>query len=180
MLADHVARLVRRALEGHPDAFAELVASHQSMVVVLARQHTPNWNEAEDIAQEAFLRAYRDLGRLRNPARFSTWLYGITLNAARERVRAQPPTVPIQHVAEGAQGVAPVSSPEPTNAEVNDLLKQVAQLPERLRLPLTLHYVDGLKYAEIGEVLGIREIAARSRVHRAKAILQKKLGPARP
>jgi len=90
------AELVRLALAGNKDAFVELIELHKDMVFGLAYQNSPDASEAEDTAQEAILRAYRDLRKLRAPERFGQWLYGITINVARERMRTSKLTVPLE------------------------------------------------------------------------------------
>ena len=162
-------QLVRSALAGDSDAFTQLITMYQKVVFALAYQRYLDRNEAEDIAQDTFLRAYRDLRRLRKPALFGKWLYGIALNVIRERYRKRKPTVPLESIPEPA--AAP--PPPPDDAErQRQLLAAVAELPPLYRVPLTLHYAQGLGYRRIGEQLGITESSARSRVHRARALLR--------
>jgi RNA polymerase sigma-70 factor (ECF subfamily) len=160
---------VRLTLAGDKNAFRELVVRYQNVVFALALQHTADKSEAEDIAQESFLRAYRDLGKLRKQESFGNWLFGITLNVAREGARRRVVTIPLQSVPETA---LPRDDSLPRQAESENIHILVAKLPEEYRVPLTLHYVNNLKYAEIGRILGLGEVTARSRVHRARAMLK--------
>jgi RNA polymerase sigma-70 factor (ECF subfamily) len=165
--SEESAHLVRLTLAGDKAAFVRLVELHANVVYGLARQNAPVPAEAEDIAQESFLRAYRDLRKLRKAEQFCPWLYGITLNVARERRRKGARTVPLDSVPEPA---APEEQSAPSTRE-SQLLAQVASLPEKYRVPLTLHYLKGMKFREIGEALDIEETTARSLVHRARAKL---------
>lgn len=161
-------QLVRQTLAGDRNAFGILVEAHQQVAFALACQQAAARADAEEIAQEAFLRAYRDLAKLRKPALFAKWLYSIVINVARERRRRQKPTVSIETVLD-----IPGPSVDPDErAALRELLARVAGLPEKYRVPLTLRYAEGLKYGEIADRLGIRETAARSRVHRARALLR--------
>ena len=159
--------LVQLALAGDKDAFGALVEAHQRTAFALAYQRTSNKADAEDITQEAFLRAYKYLARLRKPALFGKWLFTMVINVARERRRAHKPTVPLESIPERAG-----HNVDPTErAAMADLLAKVAKLPTKYRLPLALRYAEGLKYNEIARRLDIRESSARSRVHRARAML---------
>jgi len=160
------AELVRLTLAGNKDSFVELVELHKDVVYGLARQNSPSPSDAEDIAQEAFLRAYRDLRKLKNPERFRPWLYGITIRVAREKHRRRPSTVPLDSVPEPAAAAPTVPDPEEAR-----LLGQLATLPEKYRIPLTLHYLGGRRYGDIAQTLGVPESTARSLVHRARAML---------
>lgn len=161
------AELVQLALAGRKDAFVWLVELYQNVVYGLAYQNAPNPSDAEDIAQEAFLRAYRDLRKLRKPDRFGQWVCGIAVNVAREKTRARRITVPLDSIPEPA-----AENPTEPREEETRLLAKVAALPEKYRVPLTLHYAGNMKYREIGRTIGISDITARSRVHRARAMLK--------
>ncbi|MFC1462186.1 RNA polymerase sigma factor [Verrucomicrobiota bacterium] len=161
-------QLVRQTLAGDKDAFGSLVEAHQQVAFALACQQAPGRADAEDILQEAFLRAYRRLAGLRNPALFPKWLYSIVINVARERRRRHKPTVPIESIPE-----LPGHTVDPAErAALQELLARIANLPPKYRIPLTLRYASGLKYGEIARQLGIGETAARSRVHRARTLLR--------
>ena len=170
-----VGQLVQRTLAGEKDAFAELVKAHENLAFSLAYQHLRNQSDAEDIAQEAFLRAYRDLHKLRDPALFGKWFCGIVLNVVKEKSRGRKPSVPLHLVGD----IAAQQAEPDERAKVDMLLGMIARLSDDYRVPLTLHYVQGLQYREIGDALGISEVTARSRVHRARAMLRKALGAKR-
>ncbi len=162
------AELVSASVEGDQNAFEGLVNRYQNVVFSLARQRTTDLAQAEDVTQEVFLRAYRDLRKLRSPQKWGKWLYGIALNVTREQARIRRPEVSLESIVE------PKAAPE--QRVHRQLLSLIGTLPDKYRLPLTLHYVDTIPYAQIGRMLGIRESSARSRVCRAKAMLRKKAG----
>lgn len=162
------ADLVRLVLEGNTESFVEIVRRYQNTIFSLAYQRTLNRADAEDVAQEAFLRAYRDLRKLRNRKLFGRWVYGIALNVTREQVRARRPETTLEAIAE------PQARPEDRLRD--DLLALVGSLPDKYRLPITMHFVDGLGHRDIAKVLNLRESTVRSRVHRAKGMLKKWAG----
>jgi RNA polymerase sigma-70 factor (ECF subfamily) len=168
MGAQSDADLIRSVLEGRTEVFVEIVRRYQNIVFSLAYQRTLNRADAEDVAQEVFLRAYRDLRKLRNTRLFGRWIYGIALNVTRERVRIRRPEATLEAIAE----------PQARTADRmrDDLLALVGNLPDKYRLPITMHFVDGLGHREISENLSLRESTVRSRVHRAKAMLKKRAG----
>jgi RNA polymerase sigma-70 factor (ECF subfamily) len=161
------ADLVERVLEGQTEAFTELITKYQNSVFSLAYQKALDRAEAEDIAQEAFLRAYGQLRRLKNRDSFGWWLCGIVRNISREHARAHGPERPLESIVEPQ---AP-----PRDRRRDELLSLVGELPEKYRLPLTLHFVEQIDYGRIAEILGIKETSVRSRVHRAKAMLREKV-----
>ena len=162
------ADLICLVLEGDAEAFVEVVRKYQNTIFSLAYQRTLNRADAEDVAQEAFLRAYRNLRKLRKPELFGRWLYGIALNVTRESIRARRPEVTLKAIAEPAV--------RPEDRLRDDLLAMVGSLSDKYRLPVTMHFVDGLGHREIAKVLNLRESTVRSRVHRAKAMLKKRAG----
>ncbi len=171
MTPEKTAELVQKTLEGDRSAFVELVKEHRGVVFAIARQHTRYGSQIEDAAQEAFLRAYRDLRKLRRPALFGKWLYGVALNVAREQARAVKPSVPLESIPEPA-----AEKTDPGEEQKKErLVAMVADLPDKYRVPLTMHYAGKLKYEEIGQSLGIVVSTARSLVHRARAMLRERL-----
>src|SRR5919201_2872869 len=151
--------LVTEALHGDRAAFARLVDRHRPRTHALARRLLGDAAEAEDVVQEAVLRAYLALGDLREPARFGAWLCGIALNLGRMRLRASRRVEPLdEHV--------PATAAEPEDDGALELL------PEPRRELLLMRYVDGLSSAEIGARVGRSEGAVRVELHRARAQLR--------
>lgn len=182
---DH--RLVERALRGERAAFDVLAERYYRMISVLAYQKTGHRTDAEDIVQEALVRAFRALTTLRDPERFAAWLYNITLklciDAIRRRERRDG-TVPfdegaVGRVVQSGRFTAPVSEVEDQVESEEDLaqvLDAVADLPDKYRLILTLRYVRKLSYKEIAEHLCEPPGTIANRLHRATRLLRDRLG----
>ncbi|HKP19008.1 MAG TPA: bifunctional nuclease domain-containing protein [Gaiellaceae bacterium] len=154
--------LVGRALAGDRAAFGELVERHRPRVRALAFAVVGGREEADDVVQEALLRAYLGLGSLRDPARFGSWLGTIAVNLARmRRRRPARETMPLDELAAAA--------PDDPELGVGEAL---AELPPDARELLVLHYVEGVPCAELAEQLGVSAGAVRVRLHRARGRLR--------
>jgi RNA polymerase sigma-70 factor (ECF subfamily) len=179
-LSDEV--IVKRCLEGDGNAFSLLVAKYQNAVYGLCFHMVGNFTDAQDLTQEAFVKAYLDLARMREPSRFASWLYRITGNVCKMWLRARKGAdgLPLGAVVQAEEQFADNGSPE-EHAEAEELCLSVREaidsLSERNRLAVTLYYIDGLSYEEIGDFLGLSESAIKSRLHRARTQLKKELIP---
>jgi len=174
-IKSQIEQLVEKALQGDKDAFCDLVVKYQHAVYGLAFHHLRNFADAEDVAQEVFLEAYRQLRTLRRPERFGFWLNGITTNLCKMWLRRQRPTVSIDEL---QQHDELTTSPDEVyeQHELHErVMEAISQLPEPNRIVLTLYSIDGLSYEEIGEFLDIPIGTVRSRIHRAKQTLKKEL-----
>jgi RNA polymerase sigma-70 factor (ECF subfamily) len=164
--ADREAGLVGRAARGDREAFAALLQRYQRPVVAFAYRYLGQRDDAEDVAQDAFIRVYFSLAKLRQPERFSTYLFATALNLCRRRAaRPRPPLDP----------PGTTELPESTalrREEREQLLRAVAALPAELRDVVSLRAVEELGFAEIGEIVGASEGACRVRFHRAKEMLK--------
>lgn len=177
------AELVARSREGDEVAFEELVRATYAETYTLARRLTGNEEDASDVVQEAYLRAYRGLHRFRGDAQFSTWLYRITANCAsshmgrrsRRRTEALPDDAAVVDV-------SPDRDPS-ARAEATLLRDQVeealAALPPKLRAVVVLRDVYDLPHEAIAAELGISESAAKVRLHRARRQLRDRVFPGR-
>ncbi len=164
--------LARRCLEGDREAFAGLVERYQHPVYNLALRMTRNHAEADDVAQEAFLRAYRKLEQYDAKYPFGHWVMGICANLARNRFRSWSR----RRRAEEAHldlNVPGRVAADPRQAAVEQAL---ARLSHTLRAPVILKHVEGLDYDEISRVLDIGVSAAKMRVKRGLAALAEWLG----
>ena len=163
--------LVRRAQRGDPLAFERLVDRHQHRLFTLAARVTGSRDDAADVVQEAFVRAWTGLSRFRGQSLFSTWLYRICLNAAHdERERRRP--VPA-HV----DGTVPDSRDRFADRELSGALQAALDaLEEPFRAVVVLHDVLGCPYAEIAEIVGVAEGTVKSRLFRGRTELARKLG----
>lgn len=170
--------LVRRASRGDHDAFSDLVRPRIPRLYGLAGLVTGDPGAAEDVTQEALLRAWRDLPALRDPDRFDPWLRRLVVNASRDegrRRRRRGRPVPIEQ------------APEPRVTDGLDVLAQRDELAAGFRTltpdersTLALRYYLDLSTADAARTAGVGEIAFRSRVHRALAKLRDAIGSARP
>jgi len=170
-----IKQLVEKTLQGDKDSFCELVVKYQHAVYGLAFHHLKNFTDAEDIAQEVFLEAYRQLRTLRRPERFGFWLNGITTNLCKMWLRRQRPIVSIDEL---QQHDELTTNPDEFSEqhELHELVMEaISQLPEPNRIVLTLYSIDGLSYGEISEFLDVPIGTVRSRIHRAKQTLKKEL-----
>lgn len=167
--------LVRLARDGDPDSFAKLVAAERMTALRTARALLRDHHEAEDAAQEAFVAAWHHLSGLRDPERFRPWLMRILTRIAFRRLKAPRPRL----IKDGLNRVAARSSSRDPRLDL--LLAEVHLLPDRFRAPLSLFYLAGLSAREVGDTLGITPKAVKSRLHRAREKLRRRMkhGPKR-
>jgi len=168
---------VREALAGDKEAFARLVESHQRAVYNLAYRMLGNASDAEDAAQETFLRAYSRL-RSYDPARkFSSWLLAIAAHHSIDRLRRRRWTISWEGISLGRQfstGREPEREIE-QKEEREEIRRLLERLPPDYRLVVILYYWNDLSCREIGEVMGLGEGAVKSRLHRARRVLAQML-----
>lgn len=187
-VARNEAEMIAMILGGQSQLFHELIRPYEHSVYAMALSILRNEQDAEDVAQEAFLSAYRNLSRFRGEAKFSTWLITITLNEARGRLR-RTKGVTMQSIDEPPdEGAA--SSPFllrdwreiPSEAlerkEVRQLLQvAVNALPPLYREIFMLRDVEELNIADAAEMLQVTTATVKVRLHRARMMLQKTLAP---
>ncbi len=181
--SDTVDALARAAREGDRRAFEELVRSTSTETYTLAYRLVGDEDDARDVVQEAYLRAYRGISRFRGDDRFTTWMYRITANCAvthlerrrRHRHEELADDAPLaDHCAErDPQARADVG------ALRDELTQALQELPPRLRAVVVLRDVYDLRHEDIAAELGITETAAKVRLHRARARLRARLFPER-
>lgn len=174
---------VARARAGDRDAFRFLVERHSRNVFRLAFRMTRSEEDAEDVVQETFLKAYLNLHRFAGQSEFSTWLHSIASRCALDLLRRRAPrekrTVPLEAEARDS-AVANEATPERA-AFGSEVGSQVARSLERLsvmeRSAFVLRHFEGRTIAEIGRTLGVRTGAAKNCVFRAVAKLRQDLAP---
>lgn len=176
-----MADLVDRAGAGERDAFDELVRLTHRDAFGLAVRLTGNEEDARDVVQDAYLRAYRSIGRFRGDARFSTWLYRIVANCASthnvRRSRHRHEALLDDHVAVDERPESdPVQSAETADLRAG-LDAAIRDLPPRLRAVIVLRDVYDLPHEAIAEELGISVSAAKVRLHRARRRLREQVFP---
>jgi RNA polymerase sigma-70 factor (ECF subfamily) len=165
---------IDRVLDGDTAAFAAIVERWQGPLVNLAYRFCRDRGRAEDMAQEAFLRAFRALDSWRRDAAFSTWLFALATNAYRTEMRRIPPqTVPVDEHA-----TAPDSTEdEATEAERRGLVhRALHSLPSKYRDPLLLFYFHDQDVATTARSLELPEGTIKARLSRGRAMLKSKLG----
>ena len=175
--------LVEAARHGDRRSFGELVRRTHGDTYTLARRLVSDDDDASDVVQDAYLRAYRSIGRFRGDAQFSTWLYRITANCASTHLgrRRRHRHDELDEDADLADD-RPDHDPEAaasTAALRSRLDEAVAALPTRLRAVVVLRDVYDLSHAEIAEQLDISESAAKVRLHRARRRLRTEVFPLR-
>lgn len=182
-MAPDLTGLVTAARSGDKSAFDELVKATYADMYTLAYRLTGNEEDARDVVQDAYLRAYRGLKRFRGDARFTTWMYRITANCASTHLAKRARN---RHDDLGEDfdviDLHPGHNPE-RQAEYSFEREQVAEalteLPPRLRSVIVLRDVYDLSHGSIATELGITEAAAKVRLHRARRKLRERLFPAR-
>ncbi|MEW6282197.1 MAG: sigma-70 family RNA polymerase sigma factor [Candidatus Eremiobacterota bacterium] len=180
--------LMERVKAGDGEAYSEIVRKYQKTVLNLTYRFTGDAAEAEDLAQEVFLRIYRAADRFEARAKFFTYLYQVTLNLCRNeraKVRHKRNTSLDAPTREGEPDSAR-QIPDPSGS-AEDLLERqelgeavreaVLSLPEDQRVAVMMQRFQGLSYEEIAEILKLSVPAVKSRLHRAKLTLKEKLEP---
>ena len=179
--------LVRRAQRGERGAFDLLVLRYQHKVVKLVARLLRDPTEAEDVAQEAFIKAYRALGSFRGDSAFYTWLYRIAVNTARNTMASRQRR-PIDYEADLSESeqsavesrMRHTDTPEATvlSGEIHETVNRaVAELPEDLRTAIILREVEGLSYEEIAAAMDCPVGTVRSRIFRAREAIDRNLKP---
>ena len=182
------AQIIASILAGNTQEFHDLIRPHERSVYIMALSLLHNEADAEDAAQEAFLKAFRNLAQFRGESKFSTWLVSIALNEARSRLRRKK-TLKMESLDDPPEGQGHVSpallrdwreipSEVLEREELRQLLQQaVTDLPLIYREIFLLRDVEELSVNESAELLGITVASAKVRLHRARIMLQKKLVP---
>jgi RNA polymerase sigma-70 factor (ECF subfamily) len=179
--------LVKRVQDGDKRAFDVLVRKYQFKIVKLISRYVQDPSEALDVAQEAFLKAYRALPGFRGDSAFYTWLYRIAINTAKNHLVALGRRPPISDIdsqdAEqfaGESYLKEYATPEGLllRDEIEEtVFKAIDDLPEDLRTAITLRELEGLSYEEIAQAMGCPIGTVRSRIFRAREAIDSKLRP---
>jgi RNA polymerase sigma-70 factor (ECF subfamily) len=177
--------LVRRAKAGDRAAFSQLVIRYQNKIYRLARRMTETDQDAEDVLQEAFVKAYKSLPEFQGKSKFSTWLYRITVNLAlmklrKRRVEAVSLDMPVATEEGSVQRDFENGGPDPladlVAKESREILdRAISDLPSGYRAVFVLRHVEGLSTSETARILKISAAAVKSRLHRTRILLRVKL-----
>ena len=181
MTKDEELAVVERVRSGDADAFEALVTAYQKQIYNLTLRYVSNPEDAADLTQEAFLRAYRSLGTFRGDSRFSVWLYRLATNVCidhlRSRGRGAASSLTVENDEEEPEELdVPDTSFEPQKElERRELQRTVREglkaLSDDAREIVILRELEGLSYAEIGERLGLEAGTVKSRLFRARKAL---------
>ncbi len=180
--------LVERAQRGDKHAFELLVTKYQRKLIRLLSRFIRDSSEVEDVAQEAFIKAYRALPNFRGDSAFYTWLYRIGINTAKNYLVAMGRRAPTSTGmdAEEAEDLGESELLQDVNTPENQMMsRQVAEtvnqtlekLPEELRTAITLREMEGLSYEEIASVMNCPIGTVRSRIFRAREAISVQLKP---
>jgi RNA polymerase sigma-70 factor (ECF subfamily) len=164
--------LIFQCQRGNAAAFAALYERHRNNVFRTALHLVRDRALAEDITQEAFISVFQEIGRLRTPGAFRTWLYRIVVSRATRLLRSEggerrPLSLSLLPDREGLNALDPATIAA-DEVEVADLRRAIAALPEELRLVVLLHYYAELPVAEVSKVLGIPAGTVKSRLYTAR------------
>lgn len=179
--------LVERVQAGEKQAFDVLVVRYQQKLVKLITRYVRDPQEAMDVAQEAFIKAYRAIPSFRGESSFYTWLYRIGVNTAKNHLVAQGRRPPDSDVdaqdAERFDIDTMLREQDTPEAEAyrdeveRTVVEAIAALPEELRTAVTLRELEGMSYQEIAEVMDCPVGTVRSRIFRAREAIDKRLRP---
>ena len=186
MTREEEAKIIRAVVDGNTNAFEDLVLEYQKQVYHITLKMTGSEEDAFDLSQETFLKAYRTLSTFRGESGFGSWLYRMASNLCIDFLRKKKRRVPEQPVSldEEEEGRRPVELPdlryEPqSQLEKKELREKVREglqrLPEEQRLILILRDVEGFSYQEIADALKIELGTVKSRIYRARAHLARLL-----
>jgi len=182
------AEIIASILDGDIEQYHNLIKPYELSVYRMALSFMKNESDAEDVAQEAFLKAFQNLAQFRGQAKFSTWLISITLNEARRRLWRQS-VVRTESFDEFTDGVGDISPAllrdwreipfeSLERKEIREMLREgIARLPPSYREVLLLRDVEGLSIEDTASLLTISTANVRVRLHRARLMLQKDLAP---
>lgn len=180
------AQLVARSLKQDHEAFGQLIDRHATTIVNLAYRMVGNRAEAEDLAQETFLAAFKALSTFRADAKFSTWLYRIASNKCKDWLRVKRPgqglqDVDVDEVLDGQ--VAEERTPEHLLSQQQvalELEQAIQRLPALYREAFVLKHIEGLSYEEMQEILGVNGDTLKMRVYKGRVQLSRELAELNP
>ena len=177
-------QLVQRSQRGDLRAFDLLVLKYQGRIAALVSRYVSDAGEVEDVTQEAFIKAYRALGKFRGDSAFYTWLYRIAANAAKNHLVAKGRRPGADATIEDAEGfdeggmLSESASPEALamGGELAEVVESALNgLPDELKAALMLREFDGLSYDDIADVLGCPVGTVRSRIFRAREAVDQRV-----
>ncbi len=180
------AQLLARSLKQDREAFGQLIDRHAATIVNLAYRMVGNRAEAEDLAQETFLSAFKALSTFRSDSKFSTWLYRIASNKCKDWLRVKRPgqaqhDVDVEEVL--GVHVAEERTPEQLLSQqqvAQELEQAIQRLPPLYREAFVLKHIEGLSYEEMQEILGVNGDTLKMRVYKGRLQLSRELAELNP
>lgn len=180
-----VKKRIKQVLKGDQNAYAEIVELYKDKVFQLCYRMLGNRHEAEDMAQEAFIRAYVNIASFNINLKFSTWLYRIATNLCIDRIRKKKPDYYLDAEVAGTDGLtmysqipANTTSPEDEveSIELQEVIqREITRLPEKYRSVIVLKYIEELSLNEISEILDMPLGTVKTRIHRGREALRHQL-----
>lgn len=177
---------IKQVLKGDQSAYSDIVSLYQQKLYQVCYRMLGNQHEAEDIAQEAFVRAYTNLHTFDLNRKFSTWLYRIATNLCIDRIRKKKPDYYLDAQVAGTDGLdmySQISSSdrlpeeEVERMELQERIQyEISQLPDKYRTVIVLKYIEELPLQEISEILDMPLGTVKTRIHRGREALRKQLG----
>ncbi|TLS34922.1 RNA polymerase sigma factor SigW [Pseudalkalibacillus caeni] len=180
-----VKRIIKQVKKGDHNAFGEIVELYKDKVYHISYRMLGNKQEAEDVAQEAFIRAFTNIDRFEINRKFSTWLYRIATNLAIDRLRKKRPDYYLDAEIAGTEGLT-MYSQLAANEELPDekvvsietqqgIQQEILNLPPKYRSAIILKYIQELSLKEISEILELPVATVKTRIHRGREALRKRL-----
>ncbi len=173
------ARLIARSQQQDHEAFGQLVDRHASVIVNLAYRMVGNRADAEDLAQDAFLAAFKALSTFRADSKFSTWLYRIAANKCKDWLRAKhPPAVELDDNEALAAHVVEPHTPERLLSQqqvAQQLDEAIQRLPPLYREAFVLKHIEGLSYEDMQDLLGVNADTLKMRVYKGRVQISREL-----
>ena len=180
-----IKKRIKQVIKGDQDAFAEIVEIYSNSIYQLGYRMLGNRHEAEDIAQEAFIRAYVNIKSFNQDLKFSTWLFRIATNLCIDRIRKKKPDYYLDAEVSGTDGLtmysqlssnSPLPEKELESLELQDTVqKEILKLPEKYRSVIVLKYIEELSLNEISEILDMPLGTVKTRIHRGREALRQQL-----
>jgi RNA polymerase sigma-70 factor, ECF subfamily len=180
-----IKKRIKQVIKGDQDAFAEIVEIYSNSIYQLGYRMLGNRHEAEDIAQEAFIRAYVNIKSFNQDLKFSTWLFRIATNLCIDRIRKKKPDYYLDAEVSGTDGLTmysqlsskdPLPEKELESLELQESVqKEILKLPEKYRSVIVLKYIEELSLNEISEILDLPLGTVKTRIHRGREALRQQL-----
>jgi len=169
---------IKQCLEGDVNAFSLIVEKYQHQVYSICYHIVGNFEDAHDLAQDTFVKAYLNLASLREPLKLASWLRSISTNVCKRWLHNRKDYLPLETIVQTEKELLDDPSPQ-ENIEADErcsfVWKAINSITEKNRPVIVMYYIDGLSYQEIGDFLNLSETTVKSRLHRAREELKGEL-----